>query len=113
MAKSRYHTVLFDLDGITYRFGKRHYPQRKARSTALRHRCCMFGTEGFCRAAPQIFIYGTRRLTQDEAEEAIRIYRERYRDKGIYENEVYEGIFEVLNQLQDANVTLGCRHVQS
>ena len=106
MAKSRYHTVLFDLDGTLIDSGK-------GITRSARHALLHFGIDVACSelkafvGPPLKYSFmELARLTQDEAEEAIRIYRERYRDKGIYENEVYEGIFEVLNQLQDANVTL-------
>ena len=32
-------------------------------------------------------------FTDEEAEEAVRLYREYYRPKGIFENTVYEGLF--------------------
>lgn len=39
-------------------------------------------------------------LTSDEAEEAIRIYRERYVDIGLYESELYPGIAALLAALR-------------
>lgn len=38
-------------------------------------------------------------FTQEQAEEAIRVYRERFAPTGIFENEVYEGIPEMLAHL--------------
>lgn len=39
-------------------------------------------------------------LTQEQAEEALRFYRERFQPIGIFENRVYEGISEMLKDLQ-------------
>ena len=38
--------------------------------------------------------------------EAVRYYREYYRDKGIYENQVYDGLEEVLKKLKEAGKQL-------
>ena len=38
-------------------------------------------------------------MTQDEAENAISIFREYFRDKGIFENELFDGILELLSEL--------------
>lgn len=39
-------------------------------------------------------------FSAEKAEEAIVFYRERFRDTGIFENEVYEGVREMLSQLK-------------
>ena len=41
-------------------------------------------------------------FTEAQAEEGIRKYRERFADKGIYENAVYEGVETLLQQLNEA-----------
>ncbi len=41
-------------------------------------------------------------LDPEKAKQAVMIYREYYKEKGIYENEVYEGIPDVLRQLKDS-----------
>ncbi|MBR1476995.1 MAG: HAD family hydrolase [Lachnospiraceae bacterium] len=41
-------------------------------------------------------------FSEEECERAIVYYRERFRDKGIFENEVYENIPEVLMALKNA-----------
>ena len=38
---------------------------------------------------------------EEQCQEAIRYYREYYRDKGIYENQVYDGLEEVLKKLKE------------
>lgn len=38
-------------------------------------------------------------FNEDKAEEAIAFYREYFRDKGIFENRVYEGVEDLLRQL--------------
>jgi phosphoglycolate phosphatase len=42
----------------------------------------------------------------DEASDAVRFYRERYGDVGLYENEVYAGIPALLRHLQEKGVRL-------
>ncbi|MCF8018716.1 MAG: HAD-IA family hydrolase [Vallitaleaceae bacterium] len=42
-------------------------------------------------------------FTEEEAKEAILYYREYFVDHGIYENEIYEGIKELLEDLQKTN----------
>ncbi|WP_201862109.1 HAD family hydrolase [Microvirga soli] len=42
----------------------------------------------------------------DEVQEAVRLYRERYSDVGLYENEVYAGIPVLLQDLQEKDVRL-------
>jgi phosphoglycolate phosphatase len=41
-----------------------------------------------------------------EAPDAVRFYRERYSDIGLFENEVYEGIPGLLRDLQDKDIRL-------
>ena len=45
-------------------------------------------------------------IGEEDAERAIRAYRERYRTRGIYENRVYDGIPELLAQLSAEGMTL-------
>ena len=45
-------------------------------------------------------------LDEAQAREGVRIYREYYNDKGIWENAVYPGIGELLSQLSDAGKVL-------
>ena len=45
-------------------------------------------------------------LSMEEAEEAVRVYRERFSTVGLFENEVLEGIPEMLEALQDAGAYL-------
>jgi phosphoglycolate phosphatase len=42
----------------------------------------------------------------DEVQEAVRLYRERYGDVGLYENEVYAGIPALLEELREKGVRL-------
>ena len=42
-------------------------------------------------------------FTQEEAKKAVELYREYYSEKGIYENEVYPGICEMLINLKSKN----------
>lgn len=45
-------------------------------------------------------------LTAEQAEEAVAKYRERFQDVGIFENEVYEGIPQMLRTLQSKGLYL-------
>ena len=45
-------------------------------------------------------------LTKAQAEQATAYYRERFSVKGLYENEVYSGICELLQKLKDRGVEL-------
>ncbi|MFK7974861.1 MAG: HAD family hydrolase [Halioglobus sp.] len=49
-----------------------------------------------------------RELCHDDviAEEGVRLYRERFTDQGLYENRVFDGIRENLQQLRQAQSTL-------
>ena len=46
-------------------------------------------------------------ISQEEAEEAVKYYRERYAPIGILENRVYEGMEEVLTSLRRKGYVLG------
>ena len=45
-------------------------------------------------------------LSPEQAEQAVTFYRERFSVKGLFENEVYAGIPELLAQLQQSGITL-------
>ncbi len=45
-------------------------------------------------------------FSHEKAEEAVGYYREYYRDKGIFENRVYDGILEMLSILRDKGYKL-------
>ncbi len=45
-------------------------------------------------------------FSKEKALEAVEFYREYFRDKGIFENKVYEGIAELLQKLKEENYTI-------
>ena len=45
-------------------------------------------------------------LTKDEAKQAVEVYREYYRPRGVFENTVYPGIKELLRDLKAAGRTV-------
>lgn len=50
---------------------------------------------------PLHFSFQTRyQLSSDEAFEMVRLYREYYSEKGIFENQIYQGIFILLHELK-------------
>lgn len=44
------------------------------------------------------------KVTEEESAELVVSYREYYREKGIIENSVYDGVFELLGRLREAGV---------
>ena len=46
-------------------------------------------------------------FTPEQADEAVRVYRERYFTTGVYENEVYPGTIEALAELQRRGYRMG------
>lgn len=98
-----YNTVLFDLDGTLTDPGI-------GITNSVMYALERFGIEVEERSSLYRFIgpplrdsfmefYG---FDEEKAEQAVAYYREYYRDKGIFENRVYDGIPELLQQLRDA-----------
>lgn len=102
-----YDTILFDLDGTLTDPGEGvtnsvAYALEKRGIHVADHR------ELYCFIGPPLHVsfqtfYG---FTAEEATHAIVDYREYYRDRGIYENVVYDGMEDVLRTLQAAGKTL-------
>lgn len=98
-----YNTVLFDLDGTLTDPGI-------GITNSVMYALKKFGMEVEERASLFRFIgpplkdsfmefYG---FDEEKAEQAVTYYREYYRDKGIFENHVYDGIPELLQQMRKA-----------
>lgn len=98
-----YNTVLFDLDGTLTDPGI-------GITNSVMYALKKFGMEVEERASLFRFIgpplkdsfmefYG---FDEEKAEQAVTYYREYYRDKGIFENRVYDGIPELLQQMRKA-----------
>ena len=93
--------ILFDLDGTLTN------PKEgitKCVQHALRH----FGIERDCDELTsfigpplkeQFMKYAS--LSEDEAVEAVRVYRERFAPIGLFENEIYPGVLDVLKELKN------------
>jgi len=103
----KYTTILFDLDGT---LTDPKLGITRAVQYALRH----YGIAADNLDELEPFIgppladsfqefYG---FDEEKANEAIEVFREYFRDKGIFENEVYEGIPEMLKKLKDQGHTL-------
>lgn len=45
-------------------------------------------------------------MNSEQVQEAVRIYRQRYADTGLFENKVYDGIPEMLKRLKDSGKRL-------
>lgn len=101
-------TLLFDLDGTLTDSGEgimrcaqyalAHFGIHVADYKSLR---CFVGPpleDSF------IDFYG---FTSEQADEAVRVYRERYFTTGVYENKVYPGTVEALTELQRCGFRMG------
>ena len=101
----KYEYVLFDLDGTLT-------DPEEGITESIRYALSSFGIEENDRAKLRLFIgpplknsfkefYG---MGDDQAELAIAAYRERFADKGLYENVVYAGVEKLLASLKEAGV---------
>ena len=102
-----YKYVMFDLDGTLTN-------SELGITTCVQHALKKFGIEVEDRTLLRPFIgpplgesfqvfYG---LSKEESEQAIVYYRERFSVKGLYENEVYEGVEKTLQMLKDSGKKL-------
>lgn len=98
-----YNTVLFDLDGTLTNPGR-------GITNSVAYALKKYGIEVNDRKELYKFIgpplldsfmkyYG---FSEEEAETAIAYYREYFRDTGIFENEVYDGIPELLEEIRNS-----------
>ena len=103
----RYDTVLFDLDGTLTDPGV-------GITKSVEYALNRYGITVPDRAVLYPFIgpplidsfmkyYG---FSKEQAVEAVEVYREYFRVKGLYENEVYPGVTELLKALKEAGKTL-------
>ena len=102
-----YQYILFDLDGTLTN-------SELGITKSVQHALKKFGIEVEDRTALRPFIgpplgesfqvyYG---LSKEESEQAIKYYRERFSVKGLYENEVYEGVEKMLQDLKESGKKL-------
>ncbi len=102
-----YKYALFDLDGTL------------TDSAPGIHNCIKYALEKMGREVPGKDILdrflgpplvegfaGNCNMSPAEAEEATRLFRERYTVTGLYENKPYDGVREMLQELKDADVFL-------
>ena len=102
-----YQTILFDLDGTltdpgegitnSVAYSLRHY------GIDVADRRELYKFIGPPLYESYINFYG---FSEAQAHEAVEVYREYYRPKGIFENRVYDGIPELLRTLKAAGKTL-------
>ncbi len=97
----KYNVFLFDLDGTLTESSDGIF---KCFSYALERYGLEIGENKERLIGPPIVdsfmdFYG---LDKDQAMEAMEIFRERYSVKGLYENQVYDGVEEMLKKLNEA-----------
>ena len=104
---SKYNVILFDLDGTLTDPG---LGITNSVAYALKKRNIEVSdrTELYKFIGPPLLdsfsqFYG---FSQDECMTAIEDYREYFKDKGIYENEIYEGIEEILEALKSSGKSI-------
>lgn len=102
-----YQYILFDLDGTLTN-------SELGITKSVQHALKKFGIEVEDRTVLRPFIgpplgesfqvyYG---MSEEESERAIEYYRERFSVKGLYENEVYEGVEKMLQDLKESGKKL-------
>ena len=102
-----YNTVLFDLDGTltdpaegitnSVAYALEHY------GISVEDKKILYSFIGPPLKDSFIKYYG---FNEEKAMEAIFVYREYFRDKGIFENEVYEGVEEMLEKIKDSGKSI-------
>jgi len=103
----KYKAVLFDLDGTLNESGVGIM------------RCVQYALEKMGKPEPdldrlRVFVGPPLKwqfmsyagFTEEEGEEAVRFFRERYNRVGIYENSVYDGVEDMLKSLKEAGFIL-------
>ena len=99
--------VLFDLDGTLTN-------PKEGITKCVQHALRAFGIERDCDELvefigpplkEQFMEYAS--LSKQDAERAVEIYRERFAPIGLFENEIYEGITDMLEKLSKKGIVLG------
>lgn len=104
----KYNTIIFDMDGTLLDTSEGiikcyNYTARKMGVNELPN-------DRFRYIIGSPLLYGFQEhygLDEDKAKVAVEIYRERYKEKGIYEACIYEGIEELLKWLKDNSFKVG------
>ena len=105
--EKQYETILFDLDGTLT-------DSAECIINSVRYALRKFGLEEPERETLYRFIGPPLHesmekycgFSEEQAKLAVAYYREYYQKQGIFENQVYEGVEDVLNQLKQAGKTL-------
>ena len=106
-----YNTVLFDLDGTLTDSGKGIINSAKYALKQMNHEVPDDSELRKFIGPPLVDSFMTYcGFSNEKAHEATRKYREYYRENGIFENEVYDGIPEMLRALKESGKKLCSPH---
>lgn len=103
----KYHTILFDLDGTLTN-------PKEGITQSVVYALSYFGIDvpdrnALCRFIGPPLVYSFMEyygMDREQADTAIAKYRERFSVKGLYENELYPGVLEMLSLLKNKGMKL-------
>ena len=105
---SRYDFVLFDFDGTVTDTGEGILKSLQYSFEAMGHEAPDLGDLKKFIGPPIHYSYTTfYGISEEQVGDYIKKYRERYREKGIYECYVYDGMRETIEELRKNNIRIG------
>lgn len=99
----KYDVIIFDLDGTLSNSGEGITKSVQYALEKLSIREDLENLKHFVGPPMKEEMIKSYHFTEEQAMEAVRLYRERYTPIGIYETSLYDGIIELLNKLKELN----------